>query len=164
MTAQTTQSSFLLCSTCACGVSNDDWSALDYHHDPEDADRILASITATMELIGWLSHVGQQDPGYYDCALCGDTHCGTAEEYTTDPTVNNPGIVLMSDNKTVRSYTNVGCYPLVYLDDQDNVVCPSCVQTDYVDNLNELDRPIASAHINYGDTYCDQCSQPIESA
>ena len=69
-----------VCGECAAGVANDDWSQMDAGFDlsnPEelaDRDDKHASITASLELLGWLAYVGPGDAiGYFDCPLCTDT-------------------------------------------------------------------------------------------
>lgn len=38
-----------------------------------------------MELLGWLTHHGEADePGYFDCALCGETQCGGGHAFTSE--------------------------------------------------------------------------------
>ena len=80
-----TKTTYVLCDDCAAGVANDDWTHLDMwgsDEDPEQPGRSLAdtamdSITATLEYLGWLTHVGPADePGYFDCAVCDGIQCG----------------------------------------------------------------------------------------
>ena len=53
-------------------------------------------------------------------------------------------------------YTSVGSYPLLYLTDENSVLCPGCAST-----ANEPSTP----HTNYESVcYCDECSAEIESA
>ena len=82
---QHTITSVTLCHECAYGVANDDWTHLDYHHDQEDADRALALVTANMELLGWLTLVGDADmSGYFDCALCWEIQCGGGHRFDAE--------------------------------------------------------------------------------
>lgn len=68
---------YILCDDCATGVSNDDWSHLDYYHDPEAAEQEHARISAALEALGWLSMDGPADePGYFNCAVCDEIQCG----------------------------------------------------------------------------------------
>jgi hypothetical protein len=55
------------------------------------------------------------------------------------------------------SYTSIGSYPLVYLDNMDNVLCPCCASEEEEET---------TPHINWEDPYlyCDECSDRIESA
>ncbi len=81
------------CDDCAAGVSNDDWSHLDFfcccspgeaHEDDCEAERMHASCMATMELTGYLTPVdGEDAPGYFDCALCGEIQCGGGHTFET---------------------------------------------------------------------------------
>ena len=68
---------YRLCDSCTVGAANDDWTALDYHHDPEAADAELVRISTRLEVWGWItpSHEAD-DSGYFDCDLCDDTQCG----------------------------------------------------------------------------------------
>lgn len=72
----------VLCDECAAGVCNDDWSHLDdgRYDTREDADAAHASAHASLESLGWLSHVGEADmPGYFHCAVCDEIQCGGGE-------------------------------------------------------------------------------------
>jgi hypothetical protein len=72
-----------LCDSCNAGVANDDWTHLDAH--PETADEEHARITATLEWLGWLSHVGPYDPGgYWRCTVCDDVCIGTGHVWEGD--------------------------------------------------------------------------------
>lgn len=65
-----------LCHQCACGVANDDWTHLD-HHDQETADEMHTSIMASLECMGHLTMLGEQEEGgYWDCELCEETIIG----------------------------------------------------------------------------------------
>jgi len=54
-----------------------------------------------------------------------------------------------------------GCYPLFYLDDENNVLCPSCANEN-----DDFSSPIVACDANYEDTglHCDHCGNRIESA
>tara|TARA_Y100000034_G_scaffold134524_1_gene203196 strand:+ start:2812 stop:3057 length:246 start_codon:yes stop_codon:yes gene_type:complete len=69
------------------GVENDDWTHLDmgdYPGSNEDAEQMYASITGTLEVLGWLTHEGEADePGYFDCVLCSETQCGGGQRFLT---------------------------------------------------------------------------------
>jgi hypothetical protein len=64
----------------------------------------------------------------------------------------------------LRAYTDVGCYPLGYLDGQNSTICVNCAQESIEDEVEEF-RPVV-AFVNWEDPslYCDQCSARIESA
>ena len=76
------------CDSCAAGVANGDWTHLDAmcccntaandgHADDCEAERAHTSITSTLELLGYLSLIGDADePGYFNCAVCDDIQCG----------------------------------------------------------------------------------------
>lgn len=73
------------CDECAVGIVNDDWTHLDYHHDKEAADMAYTSITATMELLGWLTHNGDaNEPGYFNCELCSEIQCGGGHTFQSE--------------------------------------------------------------------------------
>jgi len=60
------------------------------------------------------------------------------------------------------SFTSVGCYPILYLDKHDNVLCPQCANEQDPDGD---DAPVV-ADVNWEDPdlFCDECSERIESA
>lgn len=60
------------------------------------------------------------------------------------------------------AYTWPGGYPLLYLDEESNVLCPYCANS----QDTELDPPVEAVAINYEDPFlfCDECSARIESA
>jgi len=71
----------LTCKDCACGIANDDWSHVDYH---PSSSEVMASIEATLETLGYLSHLEAVDVGgYYNCAVCGDVDIGSADVFVT---------------------------------------------------------------------------------
>ena len=71
------------CTDCGAGVSNDDWSHLD-NLEPEDSDSTMATIEATLETLGHLSHKETVDiGGYYNCELCGEVTIGSAHVFVT---------------------------------------------------------------------------------
>lgn len=62
-----------VCSHCAAGIVNDDWTWLDGVYLQEEADNKHVSIMATLELLGWLTPVGPaNDIGYHRCPVCGE--------------------------------------------------------------------------------------------
>lgn len=52
-----------------------------------------------------------------------------------------------------------GCYPLVYLEDDNSIVCPACANAGKATD-------IISVYPNFEDTemYCDYCGERIEAA
>lgn len=65
---------FNTCHTCAVAVVNDDLSGLDYSHDAEDMDLIVASI----ESMGWVTMTKEEDNGgYFECYVCSEVCLGT---------------------------------------------------------------------------------------
>ena len=58
-------------------------------------------------------------------------------------------------------YTDLGCYPLYYIDSDNNVLDPVCAN-----NNDEFTYPLVYCEVNWEDTvlYCAQCGQKIESA
>jgi hypothetical protein len=73
-TTTETTTEITVCSECAAGIANDDWTHLDFHHDTEGADEAMATIQGSLELWGWLSlKDGNVDTnGYFRCPCCGD--------------------------------------------------------------------------------------------
>lgn len=62
------------CHQCAVAVTNQDTSGMD-----EDT---LARVTANLERLGFLAHVGTTDPGgYWQCDLCWGAIIGPGETY-----------------------------------------------------------------------------------
>ena len=58
--------------------------------------------------------------------------------------------------RNLRSFTSVGGYPLLYLTDKNDVLCPSCASTN--------DEP-TTPHVNWeSHVDCDECSTQIEAA
>ena len=87
----------ITCDSCAPGIVNDDWTHLDMaccskrwslseaHSEDCEAERMHASITGTLEVLGWLTHDGEADmPGYFDCAVCNETQCGGGHRFLTN--------------------------------------------------------------------------------
>ena len=50
-----------LCHQCSCGVANDDWTHLDGYLDQESADEMYTSILASLECMGYLTMLGEQE-------------------------------------------------------------------------------------------------------
>ena len=79
-----TPDNYLLCSSCACGVSNDDWSHLDFAESEEEANKTMASIEGTLEQLGHLSHLGEYDySAYWHCDLCNELDIGIGQVFVT---------------------------------------------------------------------------------
>ena len=78
--------------------------------------------------------------------------------------MNKPDFEAMKlSNGNLPKYSSVGCYPLFYLDGQDNVLCADCATESLeADDLSE--RP-AACGANWEDPnlFCD-CGARIESA
>jgi hypothetical protein len=72
-----------VCNSCSAGIANDDWSHLDYHAtSQEEADEAHASITGTLELLGFLCYCGpadEEETGCYRCPVCGKDYMGPGE-------------------------------------------------------------------------------------
>lgn len=51
-----------VCHTCATGLSNDDWSTYDDDH--------MDTITANLDMMGWVVPAGEIIDGYLDCWVC----------------------------------------------------------------------------------------------
>lgn len=67
------------------------------------------------------------------------------------------------EGKLVK-YTSLGCYPLFYLDGEDNVLCADCANAGEA-NADEPVSPVAcDANWEDPDLHCDECSARIESA
>ena len=82
---KTTKTEITVCSSCAAGIANDDWTHLDFEHcSQEDSDAAMSSIQGSLELLGWLTHVGPSTyTGYIRCPICGDDAM-SAETFTTE--------------------------------------------------------------------------------
>lgn len=67
----------------------------------------------------------------------------------------------LSTDANPRRFTDIGCYPLFYLDSHDSVLCPRCAGTAEAEG-----EAMAACGINWEDPdlYCDECSERIESA
>lgn len=66
------------CHDCACGLENDDWTHLDYHHDKEESDRMYALVQSSMEEYGWLTRSKEiAFGGYWHCDICWEIDFGT---------------------------------------------------------------------------------------
>ena len=69
---------------------------------------------------------------------------------------------LTDENKgKLPSFAWPGGYPIFYLDNQNNVLCPECAN-----KHNEYSGTIIAHDINWEDNnlYCNDCSKRIESA
>ena len=85
-----------LCDSCTPAVVNDDWTHLDAgcqcntaendgHDDDCSAQRLHATVLGTMEILGWLTPIGDADePGYFACALCSETQCSGGHKFETE--------------------------------------------------------------------------------
>ena len=82
----------VVCDSCTPAIVNDDWTHLDAAQDgtEETRDSIEAhhaSITATLEVYGWLVHAGDADEGgYFECAVCSDIQCGGGARFSREAT------------------------------------------------------------------------------
>ena len=75
--------SVLLCSSCSVGVSNDDWSHIDFYACSEDeAIEVMTGIEGTLEVLGILTYSHTDDSsGYFNCAICSEIQCGSPDVY-----------------------------------------------------------------------------------
>lgn len=66
---------------------------------------------------------------------------------------------------TLRSYTDVGCYPIFYATNRDECLCAKCASTMSDTSFVDYDRVVA-ADVNWSDQNmaCDACEESIESA
>jgi len=62
----------ITCNDCAAGISNDDWTHLDYHYDQDESDMVMATIQANLENFGWLTLVEhrEESSGCFHCQIC----------------------------------------------------------------------------------------------
>lgn len=106
-----------------------------------------------------------------DCESAGcelDTECAvTADDYPL-PRFNteSPVFVKAGIAGTLRKYTELGTYPIYYIDCSNNCLCSDCANTaDKARNEWPEDAPIA-ADVNYDNTNlsCDECSDLIGTA
>jgi len=75
--------------------------------------------------------------------------------------------ILRLSNGDVRSHCSVGGYPLFYVTQYSEVLCPSCVQDDLERCTDLYDGHYIVTHgANFEDKhlYCDHCSERIEAA
>ena len=70
-----------------------------------------------------------------------------------------------SDGKLMK-YSDVGLYPLFYIDNQGSVLCSCCADKSEEENKDFPEFLPVLCDVNYEDTslYCDDCSTRIESA
>lgn len=74
-------------------------------------------------------------------------------------------ILYLADGRTVRAFTKVGGYPVYYLTSDALVICPGCVQSEYLDEDSSPVAEISGHGINYEqEMHCDACGSGIESA
>lgn len=144
---------FNICADCAVGLTNDDWTHLDYEHDSQEAaDEAYASIEAWIELVGEIRDTGKKSSdGYANCACCGDVVIGV-EIWTNDPPLPH----LRDSTGKLPSYVWPGGYPVFYLAD-DTVLCPDCAN-----DANDVTGH--DCHWEGPPMYCDSCGAEIESA
>ncbi|WMC09545.1 hypothetical protein PU634_10495 [Oceanimonas pelagia] len=68
-----------VCVDCLMAIANNDYSGLDYHYGPEEAERRMEEINAGLAELGWVS-LGDQDlDKEFDnqpCDCCGDIDAG----------------------------------------------------------------------------------------
>ena len=71
---------------------------------------------------------------------------------------------LRMDDGTLPAFAWPGGYPMVYLDGQNNTLCPKCANISDHDPWPEY-RPVAHfIHYEGSSCYCDQCGKEMESA
>jgi len=65
------------------------------------------------------------------------------------------------NNGKYPSFTFPGLYPLFYLDEENNCLCPDCANKE-----EEYNSPIIAYDVNWENDslYCDDCGKRIESA
>jgi len=73
-------------------------------------------------------------------------------------------ILFVNDTKKVRKFCSVGGYPIFYVSDEGDAICPDCVQEDQDGEEQEL--CITGHVVNWEDSslFCVQCNKRIESA
>jgi hypothetical protein len=73
-----TMSDILVCSECAAGIANDDWTHLDFYDD----DEVSTSVACFVESHGYLALVDAEADapggGYFRCPCCGSDAIGGA--------------------------------------------------------------------------------------
>lgn len=74
----------------------------------------------------------------------------------------HPSYVINNGTK-LRSFTDVGCYPIFYVNEDDDLLCPECATVTLTDE--DLSQ-IVSADVNWEDPamFCAECGARIESA
>lgn len=71
-------------------------------------------------------------------------------------------VLRYTHDKSPRRFTDIGSYPIFYLNERDEVLCPGCAATE-VEDEGQL---MAACDVNWEDPdlFCDECSERIESA
>ena len=73
----------------------------------------------------------------------------------------NIGNIKKENNGKYPSFVWPGGYPLFYLDEENNCLCPDCANKE-----EEYNSPIIAYDVNWENDslYCDDCGKRIESA
>ena len=72
-----------------------------------------------------------------------------------------------TDADSVNTFSEIGCYPLFYVTKSNDVICPSCVNSNISSCKDKEDiNYIVAIDTNWEDPmlYCDECSEKIPSA
>lgn len=73
-----------VCDSCSVGLANDDWSHIDAL-PPDEAEEEHARVLSSVELLGFVVHIGAYDPGgYWRCEVCDDTCIGSGHVWEGD--------------------------------------------------------------------------------
>jgi hypothetical protein len=69
-------------------------------------------------------------------------------------------------NKNIRKFTLEGSYPVFYITEYDEAICPDCVDDESSNFEENVDiEEVFRMQVNYEmDLYCDLCSGRIEAA
>lgn len=71
--------------------------------------------------------------------------------------------VYESNGNSFPAYTSVGCYDLIYVDAENNILCADCANKNDSDYDPKILEYFASCDSD-GAHYCDQCSKCIVKA
>lgn len=77
----------------------------------------------------------------------------------------NSNLDIWNSTSGLDRYTQLGCYPLFYMDQESSVLCPDCATSALSDYTCPAFRPVV-ADINYEDAnlICNACDERIQSA
>ena len=72
--------------------------------------------------------------------------------------------VLRNDDGSLPSYTPLGGYPLLYLDDEDETLCAKCATIDLERDTTDDLSYSPMVHFEGSPVFCAECNEEIHSA